>query len=158
MLLHPEIIEFPQTALVGISMSMSLVNNQTGALWQAFMPTYVSLSWREKPMRYSLQEYPAGYFETFNPHREFTKWALCAWEPLLDLPLGWAHYTVAGGQYALFKHRGADTGIFERIFSEWLPSSGYALAQRPHFEMFSPTYRQGDEQAEEVIAIPITGR
>lgn len=155
MLLQPNIIEFPSKQLVGICLSTSLANDATVALWQAFMPTYVTLPWREKPMRYSLQEYPVGYFDAFNPQRVFTKWALCEWEPNRDIPAGWQHYTLAGGQYAMFNHRGTDTGIFQRIFSEWLPGSGFALAQRPHFELFAPSYQRGDAMAEEVIAIPV---
>ena len=153
--LHPNIIEFPPKQLVGISLSTSLTNDQTVALWQAFMPTYAAFDSSKKQLRYSLQEYPPGYFDTFNPHTPFTKWALCDWEPNWDIPLGWEHYTLAGGQYALFKHRGGDGGIFQRIFMEWLPGSGFSVANRPHFEMFEPNYQQGDAMAEEVIAVPV---
>lgn len=151
--LNPEIMEFPPQQLVGISLEMSLVHNQTTALWQQFMPVYRSLG--IEALRYSLQVYPPSYFDAFNPQTIFTKWALCEWPKDADLPSEWESFAFKGGLYAVFKHRGTSSAIFQQIYSEWLPNSGYQLADLPHFEVFDANYVWGHEDAEELIAIPI---
>jgi AraC family transcriptional regulator len=52
--------------------------------------------------------------------------------------------------YAIFLHSGhtaAIRGAWQRIFTDWLPGSGVASAQRPGFEMydqrFDPRTRPG---------------
>jgi AraC family transcriptional regulator len=151
--MQPEIIEFPPQRLVGISLNMSLMQNQTPALWQRFMPVY--RGFHLNTLRYSLQVYPPTYFEAFNPQTPFTKWALCEWPNDADLPPNWEAFDFKGGLYAVFKHRGTVTDIFQQIYSEWLPSSGFALADLPHFEVFDANYVWGQADAEEQIAIPI---
>ncbi|MBU3676710.1 MAG: GyrI-like domain-containing protein, partial [Chitinophagaceae bacterium] len=139
--LHPEIIEFPPQRLVGISLEMSLMQNQTPALWQGFMPLYRRLN--ISTLRYSLQVYPPGYFDVFNPQTPFTKWALCEWPNDTAIPSDWKSVEFKGGLYAVFKHRGTGTDIFQQIYSVWLPSSGYELADLPHFEIFDAKYVWG---------------
>jgi AraC family transcriptional regulator len=49
-----------------------------------------------------------------------------------------------------------DTAIFQYIYSTWLPASGYALDNRPHFELLGEKYKQGSPHSEEEIWIPIS--
>ena len=57
-------------------MSMSLLDNRTVDLWRQFMPRRHGISGRVGEEMYSLQVYPEGYYERFNPATIFEKWAL----------------------------------------------------------------------------------
>jgi AraC family transcriptional regulator len=62
-----------------------------------------------------------------------------------------------GGLYAVFNYKGLNTDnrIFIHIFTEWLPSSGYVLDERPHFEILGEKYKNNDPESEEEIWIPV---
>ena len=62
-----------------------------------------------------------------------------------------------GGLYAVFFYKGSssDTKIFQYIFTNWLPDSGYTLDNRPHFEILGENYKNGDPGSEEEIWIPV---
>jgi AraC family transcriptional regulator len=66
-------------------------------------------------------------------------------------------FELPGGRYAVFSYRGssADPAPFTHIYSEWLPQSGYALDDRPHFEVLGPKFKPNHPDSEEEIWIPI---
>jgi AraC family transcriptional regulator len=74
-----------------------------------------------------------------------------------QIPEGMETLTIPGGMYAVFHYKGlsTDTSIFEYIFKTWLPSSGYVLDDRPHFERLGEKYKNGDPNSEEDIFIPV---
>jgi AraC family transcriptional regulator len=138
-------------------MNMSLAQNNTAALWRAFMPVR-----RELPAvgseLYSLSFYPDGYFSAFDPHREFQKWAAVAVPDTAPIPDNFETTIIPEGLYAVFLYRGRsqDAGpFFQSIFGQWLPASGYVLAHRPHFEILGLNYRPDDPEAEETVWIPV---
>ena len=90
-------------------------------------------------------------------HQEFEKWAAVEVAAFDDVPEGLETFTLGGGRYAVFDYKGAstDSRIFVYIFTEWLPASGYALDDRPHFEILGDRYRNADPESEEEIWIPI---
>jgi AraC family transcriptional regulator len=153
-MLHPRIIELQPKTLTGKQVRMSLVNNQTGLLWQSFMQQRKQLAVVNN-LLYSLQVYGADYFTSFNPANEFTKWALAEVSDTADLPKGFERFHLPGGLYAVFDHKGSSTEIFQRIFSEWLPQSDYGLDDRPHFELLGEKYRNNSDDSEEEIWIPV---
>ena len=70
-------------------------------------------------------------------------------------------YTLTGGLYAVFTHKGAAaTGpeTFRYIFGTWLPASEYGLDNRAHFEILGDKYRNDDPDSEEEIWIPIRSK
>jgi AraC family transcriptional regulator len=99
--------------------------------------------------------YPKGYFEHFNPTATFTKYALVAAEYAANTDLPWEKFELSGGLYAVFRHKGPDTSIFQYIYSQWLPQSGYELDNRPHFEKLPSNYIPGHPESTEEIYIPI---
>src|SRR5688572_3310633 len=131
--LTPKFRQIPEKKMVGICTSMSLAHNQTAELWSAFMPKRNEIPHRVGKDFVSLEIYPSGHFEHFNPHAPFTKWALAEVSEFGDLPEGFEKFTLKGGHYAVFRHRGfsSDTSIFQYIFGSWLPQSGYKLDNRP---------------------------
>lgn len=154
--LQPELRSIPEKKLVGQHLRMSLVNNRTGELWRSFMPRR-----REIPALYnemvSLQIYEPGYFVNFDPTREFEKWALVEVAGLEAVPEGMDTFLLPAGLYAVFHYKGSsqDTAIFEHIFRKWLPTSGYTLDDRPHFEVLGEKYKNNDPDSEEEIWIPV---
>lgn len=143
--------------LIGIRMSISLMHNLTGKLWTSFMPRRKEILNCVSSELYSLQVYPEGYFQNFNPATEFEKWAAAEVTDFASVPDGMETFEIKAGLYAVFNYKGlnSDHRIFEYIFSEWIPDSGYQLDSRPHFELLGNKYRNGDPESEEDIWIPV---
>lgn len=138
-------------------MQMSLVNNKTADLWKSFIPRRKEIKTPFENQLFSLQVYDADCFKSFNPTKEFTKWALIEVESFDEIPKGMSTFVLSAGMYAVFYYKGlnTDTSIFEYIFNEWLPSSDYTLDHRPHFEILGEKYKNADPNSEEEIWIPI---
>jgi AraC family transcriptional regulator len=62
----PTIQVIESKKLIGISQSMSLVNNKTAMLWQTFMPKRNEIKNAFGEHLISMQIYSSEYFETFN--------------------------------------------------------------------------------------------
>ncbi len=64
------------------------------------------------------------------------------------------------GYYAVFDYKGlsADNSIYEYIFNNWLPNSGYSIDERPQFEVLGSNYRNNDSESEEEIWISIISK
>lgn len=153
-MLQPRITELQPKTLAGKQIRMSLANNQTEKLWQSFMQQRKELT-AVNHLLYSLQVYNADYFTAFHPANEFTKWALAEVNDTADLPEGFERFHLPDGLYAVFEHKGTSTEIFQRIFTGWLPQSGYELDDRPHFELLGKKYRNNSDDSEEEIWIPV---
>lgn len=153
-MLQPRMTELQPKTLAGKHVRMSLANNKTGLLWQSFMQQRKQLA-ALNDLLYSLQVYNTDYFTAFDPVNEFTKWALAEVNDSNALPEGFKSFHLPGGLYAVFDHRGSSTGIFQRIFTEWLPHSGYVLDDRPHFEVLGEKYKNNSDESEEEIWIPL---
>jgi AraC family transcriptional regulator len=69
-------------------------------------------------------------------------------------------FVLSGGEYAVFDYKGSsnDSSIFQYIFMNWLPNSGYNLDNRPHFEVLGEKYKNNDPTSEEEIWIPIRNK
>ena len=156
--MQPIITTLTEKKLVGKHLTMSLANNLTGQLWGSFMPRRREVQNAVGPDLYSLQVYPTGYFERFSPQNEFVKWAAVEVADFENIPEGMEGFTLPGGLYAVFQQKGMDTAIFQYIYAEWLPQSGYSLDERPHFELLGEKYKQGSPDSEEEIWVPIMER
>ncbi|GAA4834377.1 hypothetical protein GCM10023331_19530 [Algivirga pacifica] len=102
--------------------------------------------------------YTPDHFINFHPANEFEKWAAVEVENFDQVPQGMETYTISEGRYAIFQYKGmsSDNRIFEYIYNEWLPESGYELDNlRPHFEVLGEKYKNNDPESEEEIWIPI---
>ena len=156
----PDIIHTLEKNLVGLHRTMSLADDHTQALWGTFMPLRQQIAHRCHDDLFSLQVYPSGYFEEFNPHRPFEKWAAVEVSNSEHLPQGMDVFRLPAGLYAVFPHHGAEDTRekFQYIFTEWLPRSGFDLDERPHFEQLGAQYRHGSPDSEESIWIPVRKR
>ena len=156
--MQPRIETLTEKKLVGKRMTMSLSNNKTRELWQSFMRRRKEIQNNIGQDLYSVQVHNPGYFDNFNPGREFTKWATTEVTDFDHVPTEMETLTLPGGLYAVFFHRGdasAGPKIFQFIFETWLPNSDYLLDNRPHFEILGEKYKNNDPTSEEEIWIPI---
>jgi len=155
----PRIEVLPEKKLLGFSMSMSLANNKTAALWQSFMPQRKLIKNAVGTDLISMQVYDNPlYFSNFSPQTEFTKWAAVEVSDHAEVPDNLAPYTLQGGLYAVFIHKGPPAEFpktFQYIFGEWLPNSQYELDQREHFELLGEKYKNNDPASEEEVWVPV---
>lgn len=155
--MQPRITLLNEKKVVGLKATMSILSDSTPQLWKAFRSRSKEVPYRSSPDFISLQEYPTDYFKNFNPNTEFVKWACVEVVDFEVIPNGMQNFILTGGTYAVFDYKGrsADPRIFQYIYGEWLPGSGYVLDSRPHFEVLGATYKTNDPNAEEEIWIPI---
>jgi AraC family transcriptional regulator len=110
----------------------------------------------------SMQVFPADFdFMKFDIDKPFEKWAAVVVSEDVEPPADLYRFTLEAGTYAVFLHKGpASTGekTFRFIFEEWLPSSGFVIDQRPHFEVLGSKYKNEDPDSEEEIWIPIKNK
>ncbi|MES2484856.1 MAG: GyrI-like domain-containing protein [Bacteroidota bacterium] len=154
----PFITTLTEKKLLGLRQTMSFANNTTAQLWQGFMPRRKEIAQVVGTDMYSLQNYPEGFFNDFNPDVEFEKWAAVEVSGCSAIPEGMEVLELAGGLYAVFVYKGspvAAAGFYRAIFEDWLPKSGYALDVRTHFEVLGAKYKNGAEDSEEEVWIPI---
>jgi AraC family transcriptional regulator len=145
--------------LVGKRLRMNMADNKTQELWKSFMPGRKEIRNSLSNDLFSLQVYEASFdFIHFDPHVQFEKWAAIEVADFKTIPEGMEAYALPGGLYAVFIHKGGPKNgpeTFRYIYNTWLPVSGYALDNRPHFEILGDKYRQDDPASEEEIWIPI---
>ncbi|MFT3844024.1 MAG: GyrI-like domain-containing protein [Lacibacter sp.] len=153
---QPNIQLLQSKKIIGIRMSMSLADNKTALLWKTFMPRRKEIMNNVNEELFSINIYPAGY-NPANLADEFEKWAAVEVSNDSIIPENMQSFTLQEGLYAVFHYKGSgnDTSIFQYIFTEWLPSSGYVLDNRPHFEVLGKLYKNASPDSEEDIWIPI---
>lgn len=157
--MEPRIERISEKKLTGIHLTMSIANNKTRELWSRFMPLRNNIPNRLSSELLSMQVYDATFDFSFTDlNTPFEKWAVAEVSALATIPEGMESFVLPGGLYAVFKHKGAAvTGpaTFQYIFGTWLPASGYAIDNRPHFEVLGEKYKNDDPDSEEEIWIPV---
>jgi AraC family transcriptional regulator len=145
--------------LIGQHTRMSIADNKTGQLWGQFAPKMNEIRQKKSTDKISMQVYPAAYFDAFDLNLEFEKWAALEVNDFEHIPPGMDTFILREGLYAVFDYKGlpSDSSIYQYIFSVWLPSSPYQIADRPHFEILGDRYKNNDPNSEEEIWIPIEG-
>jgi AraC family transcriptional regulator len=156
--MQPRFEIFPETKLIGQRQPMSFINNKTFELWNGFMPRRKEIKNVKGTELYSIEEYPANFFDAFDPNTEFIKWAAVAVSEFREMPENMETLIIPEGLYAVFLHkgpqsRGAET--YGTIFRTWLPQSGYLIDNRPHFAVMGEKYKREEEDSEEEIWIPV---
>ncbi len=157
--MEPRIEVIESKKLIGMHITMSLSDNKTAQLWQKFMPGRGEVVGRLNSKYISMQVYNDDVdAKLFSPETMFDKWAAVEVENSNNIPEGMELYTISGGKYAVFVHKGP-AGTFpetmQYIFGKWLPGSKYKLDNREHFEILAENYRPDDPEAEEEVWIPI---
>lgn len=152
----PQIVPLPARQVIGKRMEMSQAADQTPALWQRFMPHKKNIPGAGNLISTNL--YPAGYFNRFDPAARFEKWAATEVAGPAEPPDGLESFIIPAGLYAGILYRGLPQDFFATgryVYSEWLPQSGYAMDQRPHFFVMGHRYKHNDPSSEEEFWIPV---
>lgn len=154
---QPQIVTISSKKLIGTSKAMSLAHDATYNLFRSFMPRKKEISNLKDSKVYDIRIFPDDFFEAFNPVNEFTKWAAVEVTAVQNIPDKMSVFELQEGKYAVFKYKGLtpDSTIFLYIFTKWLPTSGFELDHRPHFDILDAKTKIGDPNSEEEIWIPI---
>lgn len=140
---------------------MSFSDNKTSQLWKSFMPIRHEIQNNIGTELYSVEVYPALFFDSFNPGATFEKWAAVEVRDFNSVPETMETLLSPEGLYAVFVHKGpASEGpkTYQYIFQTWLPGSDYALDNRPHFAIMGEKYKQYDADSEEELWIPVKNK
>ena len=154
--MEPRIENLFEKKLVGKRLTMSLANNKTSNLWQAFIPGRREIYNDISNEMISMQIYNEP-LRSGDLNQEFEKWAAIEVTDFENVPEKMDSYTLNGGLYAVFPYKGlsTDNSVYLYIFGIWLPDPDYLLDDRPHFEILGDNYKNGDPDSEEEIWIPI---
>ncbi|OXA76602.1 AraC family transcriptional regulator [Flavobacterium aquidurense] len=147
--------------LLGKHLDMSFIENKTFQLWSSFMPRRKEIKNSLDSNLYSLEVFPAGHFDNFDPNNTFQKWAAVEVSDFENIPSEMETLVIPNGLYAVFLHKGPATEAYQTyhsIFTEWLPNSEYTVDDRPHFAVMDERYKKDDPNSEEEIWIPIKHR
>ena len=148
----------PSKQLIGLNITMSIVDNKTLELWHKFRTSQYQIKKTIASELYSIQVYNSP-FKNFKPTTIFTKWACIEVQDIDNVPELFSDFTIKGGSYAVFTHKGLASSFkqtFDYIFKEWLPASNYLLDEtRAHFEVLGNKYKNNDPNSEEDVWIPI---
>ena len=156
--MEPRIEMLAPKKLIGMHRRMSLEQNTTRELWQSFMPRRMEIPDRVNSMYISMNIFREGQKELFSPTTPFEKWAAVEVLAHDNIPVNMEAYTLKGGKYAVFIHKGPASTFHEtmqHIFGNWLPNSEYELDEREHFEVLKENYNPSDPEAEEEVWIPV---
>lgn len=155
--MQPTIKTIASKKLIGKRMSMSLLQDKTGALFGSFMPKRPQIKHTVGNEMILVKSYPVNHFQNFNPANTFEKWASVEVSDHSYVPEDMETFEIPEGLYAVFHYKGLNTdhSIFQYIFAEWIPNSEYALDDRPHFDVMGPKYKNNDPESEEDLYIPI---
>jgi AraC family transcriptional regulator len=159
--MNPRIEIFPEKKFVGKSLQMSFTENRTFELWRSFMPQRRQIQNILGIEVYSIENYPHGFFDSFNPDSVFEKWAAVEVTDFLSTPDEMETLVIPSGTYAVFLHRGpASKGqeTYQYIFGTWLPNSEFIIDTRPHFAIMGEKYKQDSPDSEEEIWIPVKAK
>ncbi|WP_239985598.1 MULTISPECIES: GyrI-like domain-containing protein [Arenibacter] len=157
--IEPRIEEVSEKKLIGNRLVMSLSEDRTKELWQGFMTRRNEISNAITSDFISMQVYDSRMsFYEFKETTIFEKWAVVEVKNFLSMPKGMRSYTLFGGLYAVFIHKGLPSDFpktAQYIHEVWLPQSDYELDHREHFEVLGQKYKNNDPSSEEEIWVPI---
>lgn len=159
----PQIKTIPPKMLVGMHTTVSQKKDDTIPMWQGFMPKRREIEKRLNDKEYySIQVFKGLMdFNTFGPDTTFENWAAVEVSEFYRLPNGMDKFTIEGGTYAVFLHKGPANAFMKTlgyILNTWLPTSDYELDERVHFQVIQEGYNPMDANAEEELWIPVKSR
>ncbi|HNP19456.1 MAG TPA: GyrI-like domain-containing protein [Fulvivirga sp.] len=153
----PRIETIGNIKLVGMFKKMTPARDTTKELFRGLMPRKKEIN-ALNPKIYCLQLYDVIGFDDFNENTQFVKWGAVEVADFSLIPEGMSSLVLEAGKYAVFIHHGRASAFHKTwtlIFDSWLPSSGYSLDSRPHFQLLPPNYNPVDPNAEEEVWVPI---
>jgi len=159
--MEPKFRSIQEKKFAGKRLTVSFIQNRTPELWRAFMPRRREIADAVGSELYSIEIYPTGFFDRFDPSADYEKWAAVEVNDPSNIPDGLETMTSPAGLYAVFIHRGPASEAertYRHIFETWLPASGFILDDRPHFAVMDDKYSNDSPESEEEIWVPVAER
>lgn len=159
--MKPKFITLNKRKFIGKRLKTSFVENKTFKLWREFMPYRNEIKNNIGSELYSIEIYPEGVFENFNPAAEFEKWAAVEVTNFENVSNEMETLISPEGLYAVFVYKGKSSEaaqFYQNIFQNWLPDSEFILDARPHFAVMGEKYKNDSDDSEEEIFIPVKAR
>ena len=154
----PTLVTTEAQFFLGKRRDMSFAKNGTHHLWSSFMPRRSEIKTAVGMEVYSIDRYPNGFFDAFDPRQEFERWATVKVSEDSPIPEGMELIKVPGGDYAVFHYQGRPSEspqFFQWVFNSWIPEAGFKVDDRPHIAVMGEKYKGEDPTSEEDIYIPI---
>jgi len=156
----PSIIQSKAILIVGLKDIMTFITNAqgTGALARQFMPKRHQILNKVSSEKFSIQIYNQFDYNKISPKTKYIKWIGVEVSSFFNVPEGLETLKIASGKYAVFNYKGKSEGFlsaWQFIHENWLPSSGFTLDDRPHFEKLPEDYHPTNLEVEEEIWVPI---
>ncbi|MBN3583547.1 GyrI-like domain-containing protein [Algoriphagus aestuarii] len=152
-----EIVEIEPIRLVGKKIRTSIGKNENSLLWRPFRQQLKNFPEITFEKFYSISFYGNEVkYGTFTPETIFEKWAAIDYQE--PVPEGFEILDLEGGVYAVFEFAGSPIHfqtVMQEFYGKWLPTSGFGLDTRPHFETFDETYDPFSDRSVEHIWIPV---
>ena len=151
----PNIVHLDNKKVIGLkSQTIQHQFENIVTLWRQFMPRKHEIKNTINNELIALQDYSEfGNFEA-----SYDIWACVEVSDFDTIPEHMLSYNIPNGLYAVFLQKGMDAGgTYRRIMTEWLPKSGYAIDDRPHFQIMGDKYKNGSADSEEDFYVPIKG-
>ena len=149
--MKPEIVNKDAFVVVGLKYTGDNKNNEIPQLWGQLMPVHQNIKdvsdWKvafgvcdnfieEK----GIFDYIAGYQVSSTD----------------DVPDGMVSWNIPAGQYAVFTTTVPDIHkTMDKIYKEWLPTSGYLRSAAPEFELYDEKFDPNDPTSIFYLYIPI---
>jgi AraC family transcriptional regulator len=160
---QPKIVLAPEKLLAGYQMEMSFAVDKTPQLFRKFMPQRFNIPHKTSEHIFLVNIFPPQLtLSEITIETLFHKWGTQEVSAKSVLPEGMDYFTLPGGHYAVFIHKGPASEFartFDFIFGQWLPQSEWMYDYSRHrFELIPPGNRPDDPQAEEEIWIPVKAK
>src|SRR5215216_4511817 len=104
--MQPRMETIEEKKLVGRRMNMSFYENKTFELWRSFMPRRKEITNNIGSDLYSVELYDLLFYKSFDPSKEFEKWAAIEVQDFESVPDEMETLVIPSGPYAVFVHKG----------------------------------------------------
>lgn len=161
-MLTPEFVQEPARTVAGLSARFTSVLAPTAdnlqvipALWDRVSPYLHALPRTDREQSYGVID---AHSEPPDAEGALNYLACAQIEPGAELPSDLEIRHLPGGLYARFTHTGPLSELgstMRQIYVDWLPQSGYALAQRPDLELYDSRFRPDLGQTVFDVLIPV---
>jgi len=151
--MNPTLVNISKKKVVGMRSTMHRQDYQNiVALWKSFMPNRKDIQSVINEEFIAMQVY--GDFNSFE--KPFDIWACVEVSGDNSISEQMESYTIPNGEYAVFLQKGMDAShTYQRIMTEWLPTSCYEIDDRPHFQVMGEKYKNGSPDSEEDFYVPV---
>ncbi|WP_179019516.1 GyrI-like domain-containing protein [Winogradskyella forsetii] len=153
--MHAEIKHCPERKVVGLSATMKQKeHHKIAELWKRFMPRKREIGNLVSEELIAMQIFPED--KTAEVNNEYNIWACAEVSNFETIPKGLEVFSIPQGKYAVFLHKGMDaSATYQKIMTEWLPTSDFKIDNRPHFQVMGAKYRNGSADSEEEFYVPV---